>query len=174
MLRLIKQCFFIGLAFLAGINSLNRILMNNQECKVRHQILNVNGDDPAFLPFIIKTNKRSGSCNNIYNPHAKLCVPDLVKNLKVKVFNLMSRTNETRQIEWYETCKRKCRLDGSVCNNRQHWNEDKCRCKCKGLIGKSVCDKGFIWKPSNCECECDKSCDVSEYLDFKNCKCRKK
>ena len=86
----------------------------------------------------------------------------------------MSRTNETRQIEWYETCKRKCRLDGSVCNNRQHWNEDKCRCKCKGLIGKSVCDKGFIWKPSNCECECDKSCDVSEYLDFKNCKCRKK
>ena len=78
------------------------------------------------------------------------------------------------KIEWYETYKRKCRLDGSVCNKRQHWNEDKCRCKCKGLIGKSVCDKGFIWKPSNCECECYKSCDVSEYLDFKNCKCRKK
>ena len=37
-----------------------------------------------------------------------------------------------------------------------------------------MCDKGFIWNPSNCECECDKSCDVGEYLDYENCKCRKK
>ena len=37
-----------------------------------------------------------------------------------------------------------------------------------------MCDKGFIWNPSNCECECDKVCDVSEYLDYENCKCRKK
>ena len=36
-----------------------------------------------------------------------------------------------------------------------------------------MCDKGFIWNPSNCECECDKSCDIGEYLDYKNCKCRK-
>ena len=37
-----------------------------------------------------------------------------------------------------------------------------------------MCDKGFIWNPSNCECECDKSCDIEEYLDYKNCKCKKK
>ena len=49
------------------------------------------------------------------------------------VFNLMSRTNETRHTEWYETCKCKCRLDGSLCNNKQCWNEDKCRCECKEL-----------------------------------------
>ena len=86
----------------------------------------------------------------------------------------MSRTNETRHIEWHETCKCKCRLDASVCNNKQRWNDDKCRCECKELIDKGVCDKGFIWNPSNCECECDKSCDVGEYLDYENCKCRKK
>ena len=103
-----------------------------------------------------------------------MCVPDVVKNLNVKVFNLMSRTNETRHVEWNETCKCKCRLDGSVCNNKQRWNEDKCRCECKELIDKGVCDKGFIWNPSNCEWDCDKSCDFSEYLDYKNCKCRKK
>ena len=85
----------------------------------------------------------------------------------------MSRTNETRHIEWHETCKCKCRLDASVCNNKQRWNDDKCRCECKELIDKGVCDKGFIWNPSNCECECDKSCDVGEYLDYENCKCRK-
>ena len=61
-----------------------------------------------------------------------------------------------------------------VCNNKQSWNDDKCRCECKELIDKGVCDKGFIWNPSNCECECDKSCDVGEYLDYENCKCRKK
>ena len=86
----------------------------------------------------------------------------------------MSRTNKTRHIEWHETCKRKCKLDVSVCNNIQRWNEDKYRCECKELVDKSVCDKGSFWNPSNCECECDKSCDIGEYLDYENCKCRKK
>ena len=98
-------------------------------------------------------------------------VPDVVKN--VKVFNLMSRTNETKHIEWHETCKYECRLDSSVCNNKQTWNKDKCRCECKELIDKGRCDKEFIWNPSNCERECDKSCDTGEYLGYKNCKCRK-
>ena len=42
------------------------------------------------------------------------------------------------------------------------------------MIDKCSCDKGFIWNPSNCECECDKSCKIREYLDYENCKCRKK
>ena len=72
----------------------------------------------------------------------------------------MSRSNETRYIEWHETCKCECRLDASGCNNKQRWDDDKCRCECKELIYKGVCDRGYIWNPSNCECECDKSCDV--------------
>ena len=144
--------------------------MNNQECKVRPQIININSDELVFYPFSIKTSKFSGSCNN--DPYAKMCVPDVVKNLNVKVFNLMPRTNEKRHIKWHETCKCKCRLDPNVCNNKQRWNYGKCRCKCKELIDKGVRDKGFIWNPSNCECECDKSSDVGEYLDYENCKCR--
>ena len=42
------------------------------------------------------------------------------------------------------------------------------------MIDKGLHDRGYIWNPSNCECECDKSCDVGEYLDYKNCKCRKR
>ena len=84
----------------------------------------------------------------------------------------MSRTNETGHIKWHETCKCKRRLVSSVFNNKQCWNEDKCRCECKELIDKKVCNKGFIWDPSNCEC--DKSCDIGEYLGYSNCKCRKK
>ena len=93
--------------------------------------------------------------------------------MNVKVFNLMSRTNETRHIKWYETCKCKCRLDASVCNNKQRWNKDKCRYECKELIDRGRCDKRFIWNPSNCEYECDILCDVRKYLGYKNCKCRK-
>ena len=132
-----KTVFFIGLTILPDVtnaNSLNVIprsciSMNNQECKTRPQVINVN--EPVFFPFSIGTSKCSGTCNNINYPYAKICAPDVVKNLNVKVFNLMSRTNETRFIKWHEKCKCKCRLDAIVCNNKQRWNKNKCRCECK-------------------------------------------
>ena len=86
-------------------------------------------------------NKFSGSCNNINDSYAKLCIPNVAKNLNVEVFNLMPKANETRHTEWHETCKCKCRLDASVCNNEQHWHNDKCRCE---LIDKGIGDKGFV------------------------------
>ena len=60
-----------------------------------------------------------------------LCIPDVLENLNVRVFNLMPTANDTRHIQWHETRKCKCRLDASVCNNKQRWNEDKCRCEFK-------------------------------------------
>ena len=86
----------------------------------------------------------------------------------------MSRTNERRHIKWHVTYKCECKFGANACNNIQRWNKDKWICECKELIDKGVCDEGFIWNPSNCECECDKTCDVGEYLDYGNCKCRKK
>ena len=72
-----------------------------------------------FFPFSIETSKCSGSCSNINYPYAKIYAPDLVKNLNAKVFNLMSRTNQTRFKEWHETCKCECRFGENVCNNKQ-------------------------------------------------------
>ena len=166
--------FFIGLAILSNFTnaiSLSCISMNNQECKTRPQD---NGDEPVFFPFSIETSKCSGSCNNIYSPYAENCVSDIIKKLNVKVFNLISRNNEPRFIEWYETCKCKCKFRENVCNNKQRWNKNKCRCECKELIDKGVCDKGFICNPSNCGCECDKTCDVGEYLDYEIVNAEKK
>ena len=73
--------------------------MKNQECRVRPEIVNASSNNPIFYSFSIKTNKCSGNCNNISDPYARICVPDIKKNLNVKVFNLMSRTNKTRHIE---------------------------------------------------------------------------
>ena len=159
----------------SNVNSLECVSMNNQECNTRTKIININNNKPVFYIFSIKVNKCSGSCNNINDPYAKLCLPDVVKNINVKVFNLKTFPNQTKHIKRHKTCRCKCRLDPSVCNNKQRLNEDRCRCECREeLIDKERCDKGFIWNPSKCNCECDKSYDVGEYLDYKNCKCRKK
>ena len=93
--------------------------MNNQECKVRPKLINIKSNEPSFYPYNIKIGKCSGSCNNFIDSYAKLCVPDVSQNMNTKVINLISRTNEARYIKWHETCKCKCRLDASVCNNKQ-------------------------------------------------------
>ena len=99
MFVFIKKIFCIGSLFLPSLVSttpLNCISIKNQEYKVRPEIVDINSNNPIFYPFSIEINKWSGSCNNINNPYAKNCVPNDVKELNVKVFNLMSRTNETR------------------------------------------------------------------------------
>ena len=93
MFRFVKRIFGSAMMFfgysLSSANPLECASMNNQEWKVRFEIVNVNSNDPLFFPFSIRTSKCSGSCNYINDPYAKLCVPDVVKNLNVKVFNLM-------------------------------------------------------------------------------------
>ena len=100
----LKKCFFTGLTILSSVNLLNILLsatllkcisINNQECKVRSEIVNVNSNKPVFFPFSIKTSKCSGTCNNINDPYAKICVPDVVKNVNVKVFNLELMNQDT-------------------------------------------------------------------------------
>ena len=73
--------------------------MNNQACKVRPEIINDNSNETIFYPFSVKTSKCSGSCKNINDPYGNICVRNAVKDVDVKVLNLISRTNETRHIK---------------------------------------------------------------------------
>ena len=117
----VKKVFVLGLTVLSSSipGALNCVSMNNQKCKLRPKIVNINSNSPMFYHFSIKVNKCSGNCNNINDLYAKICVPDTVKDLNVRIFNLMSRTNETRHIKWHETYKCICRLDKIICNNKQ-------------------------------------------------------
>ena len=145
--RFVKKVFFVGLTILSIFTNailLSCISMKNQECKTRPQVVDINCNSPIFYSSSIKTSKCSSNCNNINNPYGKTCLPDVIKDLNVKLFNLMSGTNETRFIEWHETCKCKFRLDAVVCNNKQRWNKNKCKCECKKLIDKGIFDKGLF------------------------------
>ena len=90
MLGFIKNCFFTAITIvrynILNINSLECVSVNNHKCTTRTKIIHINNNEPMFYPFSIKVNKCSRSCSNINDPYTKLCVPDVVKNINVKVF----------------------------------------------------------------------------------------
>ena len=113
MFRFVKRVFIATMTFAemskmlkCVSNLLKCASMSNQECKVRLAVVNINSKESLFYPYSVLINKCSGSCNDINNPYAELCVFDVVKNMNIKVFNLMSRGNETYYVSWHE---RKCR-----------------------------------------------------------------
>ena len=102
-MELLKKVFLVAMAFFnfnpLNVNSLECVSMSNQKCKIRPEIINVNNNEPVFYPFSIKVTECSRSCNNINNPLARSCFPDVVKNMNLKVFNLILWSNQTKEIE---------------------------------------------------------------------------
>ena len=106
---------------------------------------------------------------------AKLCVPNIIKRINMKVYNFLMMLNGTRSVLWHESCKCVYKLNSSVCNNKQIWNCDTCRCDCNEDFASIInCTKGYTSNPSTCECQCDTWCKQGQYLDHKNCICKNK
>ena len=84
-----------------------------------------------FYPYSIKINRCKGSCNTINDPYAKICVPNQIKNINVNYLIYCQELMKKRHIKWHKTCKCKCKLNGSICNNKQRWNDDRCICESK-------------------------------------------
>ena len=149
----------------------------NQKCMPRSKILDVNEGvgEALFYPYNVLVNKCSGSCNTLDNPMSKICVPKIIKGVNMQVYNFLMGLNETRNVLWHESCKCVCKLNSSVCNNKQIWNDNTCRCDCnEDFAGIANCAKGNTWNPSICECQFDKWCKPGQYLDHKNCACKNK
>ena len=125
----VKKVFVLELTVLSNFtNALECVSIKNQECKLRPKTVDINSNNPIFCPFSVKI----VVIVIILMIHMqKICVPDIVRNLNVKVFNVISLTNETRSIKWHESCKCICRLNKVICNYKQKWNKEKCRCECK-------------------------------------------
>ena len=164
---------FISLSNVLKVNALECVSVVNQKCIPRPKILAVNEGvgEALFYLYNVLVNKCSGSCDTLDSPMTKLCVPNVIKRVNMQVYNFLMRLIENRNVLWHESCKCVCKLN-SVCNNKQIWNSDTCRCDCnEDFPGIINCTKGYIWNPSTCECQCDTWCKPGQYLDHKNCVC---
>ena len=168
----------ISLFSIIKTKALECVSVVNQKCMPRPKILDVNEgiSEALFYPYKVLVNKCSGSCNTLDNhPMSKICVPKIVKNVNMQVYNFLMRLNETRNVLSHKSCKCVCKLSSSVYNSKQIWNDDTCRCDCnEDFAGIISCAKGYMWNPSTCECHCDKWCKQGQYLDHKNCVCKNK
>ena len=163
---------FISLFNVLKVNALECVSVINQKCMSRPKILDVNEGvgEAFFYPYNVLVNKCSGSCNTFDNPIARLRVPNVIKRVNMQVYNFLMILNETRNVLWHESCKCVCKLNSSVCNNKQIRDGDTCRCDCnEDFVGIINCTKGYTWNPSTCECQCDTWCKPGQYLDHKNC-----
>ena len=135
------------------------LLLKNQGCKVRKVIID---NDYMTFPYKIGIDRCIGSCNDKDNPYFKVCLPDSIKNISVKSFDLLSKKNVLKNISFHQSCKCGCLLDEKVCTNLQKWNKDKCRCECLKI---KDCDIGYSWNVNNCRCEKKK---LAALLKLKN------
>ena len=113
----------ISLFSILKVRALECVSVVNQKCRPTpkiHNILDVNEGvgEALFYPYNVQVNKCSGSCNTSENSIKKVCVPNVIKGLNMKVYNFLTMLNETRNVLWHESCKCVCKLNSSVCNNK--------------------------------------------------------
>ena len=101
----------ISLFSIIKTQALECVSVVNQKCMPRPKILDANEGvgEALFYLYNVLVNKFSGSCDMLDNPMAKLCVPNIIKRINMKVYNFLMRFNETRNVLWHEICKCVCR-----------------------------------------------------------------
>ena len=160
MFRFIKKLLILVL--ISTVNSLKCISLKNQECKVRKVIIDNNY---MTFPHKIKVDKCVGSCNDKDDPYFKFSTPEIVKNISVKVFDLISQNNVLKNIPFHKKCKSDCSLDEKVCNNKQKWNKTKCRWECLEI---KECNDNSSWYVVNCRCDFKKAA-ASKLITTEEC-----
>ena len=112
-----------------------------------------------FYLFNVSVNNCGERCNTIDNSYARFCVPNKVKYINVKIFNLMYKVHETRFLVQHKLCECQCGLKESVYNSKQKENYAEFRCECKELDHWDSCECK-MWNPSTCNCEHNKACKL--------------
>ena len=134
----------ISLFGIIKTKALECVSVVNQKCMPRPKILDINEGVGEALFYLYNVQV---SCNTLDNSIEKLCVPNVIKGLNMKVYNFLTMLNETCNVLWHESCKCVCKLSSSVCNNKQIWNSDTCRCDCnEDFAGIISCAKGYVMK----------------------------
>ena len=162
MFNLIKKIILLIISIPSAFGYCS--LLKSQECAVRKVITD---NDYMTFPYKIGVDRCIGSCKD--NPYFKFCLPDSIKNISVKPFDLISKKNVLKNISFHQSCKCGCLLHEKVCNNLQKWNKDKCRCE---YLKIRDCDIRYSWNVNNCRCEMKKLTALTEserFLETEEC-----
>ena len=101
-----------------------------------------------YYPFAVKSDRCVGSCNTLNDLPNKVCVPNRIEDLNLRVFNMIIGINESKTLT--KCISRKCKFDGRKCDSNQKWNNNKYRSERKN---HHICEKDYIWNPATCICE---------------------
>ena len=81
------------------LNKADCFLLKNEECKVRKIIVN---NDYMTFQYKNKIDRCVGSCNDKNDPYFKVCLPDIVKNVSINVFDLLLQKNVLKNISFHK------------------------------------------------------------------------
>ena len=149
--------------------TLASVSVNNQQCMVEQRLINLNLDEIHYYSFIISMNKCDGTCNTAEDPFGRICVLYKMKDVNMKVFNMIKGINTSKTHAKLISCECRCNFDGIKWNSRQEWNNHKCQRECRKTINNLACEKDYAWNPSTCAYECGKGCGIGKYLKYHKC-----
>ena len=89
--------------------------LNKEPCLIRPTIIDSNPIELNYYSFMISLDKCNGSCNVVGDLSTTMCVPSEIKDLNVKVFNVLTRINEAKTLIKYISCDCKWKFDSTIC-----------------------------------------------------------
>ena len=95
-----------------------------------------------YHPFAVNLDRCVGSCKTLDDLSNRVCIPNKMEDLNVRVFNTITGINESKLLTKQILCKCECKFDGRKCNSGQKWNNCKCRCECENSREINLCEKG--------------------------------
>ena len=87
-----------------------------------------------YYPFAFKLDRCVGCCNTINDLSYKVCIGNKKEDLNLLVFNMITGINESKTLTKHMSCKFKCKLDGTICDSNQWWNNEKNWCEYKNIV----------------------------------------
>lgn len=79
--------------------------LNNLLYLARATFINVKSNDPLCYPFVVSVYKSGGSSNIIDDLYARVHTPNNVRNMNVRVFNLIRTIDESRSLVQHNSCQ---------------------------------------------------------------------
>ena len=125
---------FIGFACFGGSLAIQCVSMNNQPCAARPMLNDLNLDELHYCPFMSILDRCDGSCNTVEDPFGRICVPNKMKVVTLKVFQMITGVNKSKTLMKHISCDCECKFNGRRCMSKQKWTTGKCLFECKNPV----------------------------------------